>query len=130
MKGSYLILTRLDEPRNIKTESKYFRLSPGHYVYVGSAMNGLNARIKRHLSRHKSFKWHIDYLLKETSNTKPFMFPSRKRTECKLSGIIGGMSDASVKGFGSTDCKCDSHLYYFRRDPTSDLERLADNWKP
>ena len=43
MKGSYFILTRLDESRNIRTESKYFRLSPGHYVYVGSAMGGLDA---------------------------------------------------------------------------------------
>jgi sugar fermentation stimulation protein A len=129
MKGSYFILTRLDESRNIKTESKYFRLSPGHYVYVGSAMGGLNARIKRHLSRHKTMKWHIDYLLRETSNTKPFLFPSRKKLECQLSQTLGQMADASVNGFGCSDCKCDSHLYYFRRDPTSELERMEKDWK-
>ncbi len=41
------------------------RLTPGYYIYIGSAMNlgGLRSRITRHLNRNKKKKyWHIDYL--------------------------------------------------------------------
>ncbi|MGZ7049923.1 MAG: GIY-YIG nuclease family protein, partial [Methanobacterium sp.] len=39
----------------------------GFYVYVGSALNSIDARIKRHLKNDKKLFWHIDYLL-TTSN--------------------------------------------------------------
>jgi Uri superfamily endonuclease len=32
----------------------------GYYAYVGSVLNGLEARIARHLKEEKLFHWHID----------------------------------------------------------------------
>ena len=64
--GSYILLLDLDNNLEIPV-GKLGNISfqKGHYVYVGSALNGLDARIKRHLRKHKKIHWHIDYLLKE-----------------------------------------------------------------
>jgi Uri superfamily endonuclease len=35
----------------------------GTYVYTGSAMKGLGARLRRHCARKKKTHWHIDHLL-------------------------------------------------------------------
>jgi Domain of unknown function DUF123 len=35
----------------------------GTYVYTGSAMGGLEPRLKRHLRSKKKLRWHIDYRL-------------------------------------------------------------------
>ena len=40
-----------------------FQFPAGQYVYTGSAKRNLEARIRRHLSKHKKLRWHIDYLL-------------------------------------------------------------------
>jgi Uri superfamily endonuclease len=41
--------------------------SPGRYIYVGSALNGIEPRVSRHLRTNGghlgSIHWHIDYLL-------------------------------------------------------------------
>ncbi|NIT57694.1 MAG: DUF123 domain-containing protein, partial [Aliifodinibius sp.] len=41
----------------------------GYYVYVGSALTGLEQRITRHFKvskgEHSVTHWHIDYLLKD-----------------------------------------------------------------
>ncbi len=86
---------------------------PGKYVYVGSAMNGILKRVKRHKSKEKgSLHWHIDYL---TSNKDVefeeayFLFTNDKEMECEVAKRIAKYGEI-VKGFGSTDSKCNSHL--------------------
>ncbi|HSF57479.1 MAG TPA: DUF123 domain-containing protein [Candidatus Binatia bacterium] len=51
----------------------------GTYVYTGSAMKGLAARVKRHCSRKKKIHWHIDYLLtlSDVGSRKLFCIPRR-----------------------------------------------------
>ena len=39
----------------------------GEYVYTGSAMGGLRARLARHCRFEKKLHWHIDYLLPHAS---------------------------------------------------------------
>ncbi|HDO19110.1 MAG TPA: DUF123 domain-containing protein, partial [Thermoplasmatales archaeon] len=49
MKGSYAIVMRLDREQNIEVGSLgEIRFRRGYYLYVGSALNGLENRIKRH----------------------------------------------------------------------------------
>jgi len=102
-------------PHEIKVGSLEERLfKKGYYVYIGSAMNSLIPRIKRHLSHEKKIHWHIDYLLSnENSNIKEIIFNiSEKRIECELAKLISKNGEEIAK-FGCSDCECDSHLIYF-----------------
>ena len=66
LKGIYTLLIKLDKPQAI-TIGKLGSVSfpAGYYAYVGSALNGLESRIVRHLKKEKSFHWHIDYFLQK-----------------------------------------------------------------
>ncbi len=86
----------------------------GYYVYVGSALNNIDARVNRHLKDEKKLFWHVDYLL---NSPEAYVFEvilerSGEKWECDVAFLIskGGIS---VDKFGSSDCKCDSHLFYF-----------------
>ncbi len=96
--------------------------SGGFYAYVGSAMNGLEARLARHLRCEKKFHWHIDYLLKQAAIREIVLYPSETRAECFLSRAMAGEFQ-SVSGFGSSDCRCASHLYF--GDDLSKLRGVA-----
>jgi Uri superfamily endonuclease len=82
------------------------------YVYVGSAQNGLEKRVLRHLRKYKRKFWHIDYLLdgKSVKVLKVF-YQSRERSEeCRIATRIG-KHGVRINGFGSSDCRCESHLF-------------------
>ena len=91
----------------------------GFYVYVGSAQKNLSQRIERHLRKEKSLHWHIDYLLPHAKILSIQIFKASKEWECRLSRRLAGLEGAGIimKGFGASDCKCPSHLYYFPRKP-------------
>ena len=86
----------------------YFRR--GYYAYVGSAMNGLEARVNRHLRKDKKRHWHIDYLLEKATVTRVILAESERRNECAVAESLQGRFD-SVPGFGCSDCQCRSHLF-------------------
>ena len=104
------------------------RFDPGQYVYVGSALNGLEARVRRHLrtSRgdYRATHWHIDYLLREPEAEigGVYVLLSDLREECRIAREIMKLG-ASVKGFGCSDCRCESHL--FRVDSCEVLSGLG-----
>jgi Uri superfamily endonuclease len=83
---------------------------------IGS--NTLENRVKRHISdeTNKKLFWHIDYLLanKLCLITKIFLIPTIIWLECIISKEISAVSDNYIKDFGSSDCQCLSHLYYFK----------------
>jgi len=89
----------------------HFQLSPGRYVYTGSARRSLQARVRRHLSAEKTRHWHIDYLLSGQGVTIVGVHLSRME-ECKLNQTVEGKMPAP--GFGASDCRqgCGSHLKY------------------
>ena len=66
LKGSYLIIIKLEDNKKLKV-GKFGKIDfkKGYYVYVGSAMNGLEKRIQRHLQTRKKTHWHIDYFLNQ-----------------------------------------------------------------
>ena len=115
MKGCYCLVIRLDETTEIRIGKKLgkIKFNKGHYVYVGSAMNSLISRIKRHLSDDKKLHWHIDYFLKYSQITEVIYNRSNRKIECDLSKYIASKT-SGIRDFGCSDCDCESHLYYFK----------------
>ncbi|UCH57795.1 MAG: DUF123 domain-containing protein [Candidatus Bathyarchaeota archaeon] len=104
----------------------------GHYVYVGSALNGLDARIRRHLDTSKgsysAIHWHVDYLLKERAVNIEAVYIklTEERMECALAESVSEKG-IPVPGFGCSDCRCVSHLF---RVEGCDLARLELEERP
>ena len=112
MKGSYILLIRLPEALTITTGSRRaWQFPGGYYAYVGSAMGGLESRISRHLTNSKKHHWHIDYLLDKASISGVILCETEARTECTIARALNHQLD-SITGFGSSDCRCQSHLFF------------------
>jgi len=112
MKGSYLLLIKVKKDKLIsigKLGKKHF--SKGYYVYVGSALNSIEKRILRHLSKEKKMHWHIDYFLISGKVIKAFYKKNNIKEECKIAKNLEE-SLSPILDFGSSDCKCQSHLFY------------------
>jgi Uri superfamily endonuclease len=97
------------------------QLQPGFYVYVGSAHGpgGLHARLAHHLEPTGRPHWHIDYLRAHTKPQEVWFCYDGIRWECPWADCFRRMRGASVplKGFGSSDCQCGSHLFFFSSQP-------------
>jgi len=123
MKGSYILLIELLEDSEIQI-GKLGRIGfqKGFYAYVGSAMNNLEKRIERHIRKEKRLFWHIDYLLENAEVREVIYAESNKREECRLAKNLEKYFNP-VRGFGSSDCKCKSHLFF--SDNLEDLRSKA-----
>ncbi|MDZ7747533.1 MAG: GIY-YIG nuclease family protein [Halofilum sp. (in: g-proteobacteria)] len=88
-----------------------WRLPPGWYVYTGSARAGLDARLRRHLKRDKTRRWHVDWLLAR-AEARVCWVRLHAEAECAVNRATGGA--VPVPGFGASDCRagCGSHLRY------------------
>lgn len=99
----------------------------GIYVYIGSALNSLQGRIRRHYSPEKKRHWHIDYLTSSNGVKllRHAVRPTSRRIECSMSRAVEEKSITSVRNFGCSDCHCDSHLHFFStlREATGMLRR-------
>jgi Uri superfamily endonuclease len=97
-------------------------LQPGFYVYVGSALGsgGVRARLAHHLKTSQRPHWHIDYLRRHTSLAEVWYCYDRASWEHAWAQCLGTLPGASVPlaGFGSSDCQCESHLYFFQSRPS------------
>ncbi len=113
-RGIYLIVLEIPEDLRIPVGALGNRDFPGGwYVYCGSAMGSLSSRVKRHLGKRKKKHWHIDYLSSKAKSLKGFPIYMGKNRECELAAGLRGFSQGEVPGFGSSDCRCPSHLFYF-----------------
>lgn len=94
------------------------RFTKGSYVYIGSAMNGLAARIARHKRKQKRLHWHIDYLLaaKGVKITKILKHPDTIKRECQIASRYLQTAQP-VKNFGCSDCACPAHLFKLTDQP-------------
>ena len=111
-KGSYVLLIELPEEQTITIGSlKTVHFHQGYFAYVGSAMGGFKTRLDRHLTGNKRPHWHIDYLLLRASINDIILCQTHNRAECTIAGALSRQFDA-VPGFGSSDCKCHSHLFF------------------
>jgi len=110
--GSYILLIELPEEQPITVGSlKTICFPGGYYAYVGSALGGFKSRLNRHLRMDKKPRWHIDYLLQKATIDDIIICESRERTECKIARAMASQFD-SIPGFGASDCKCPSHLFF------------------
>ena len=97
-------------------------LEPGFYVYIGSAFGpgGLKARIKHHRNPTSRRHWHIDYLAPILTLNEIWHTYDQIRREHHWAEIHSQTRGAvqPLAGFGSSDCRCLSHLFYYRRKPS------------
>jgi len=113
---TYLLRIALDG--DIKTHvgslgDLYFK--KGAYLYVGSAKRGLKARIERHLVKKKKIFWHIDYLLSLRHAQIKDIWINIKKKECQTASKLYKKNCGFVNKFGSSDCRCPSHLFFIRK---------------
>ncbi len=89
----------------------------GYYIYVGSALNSIDSRIQRHLSKEKKMFWHIDYFLNSPNSavSEVILERSPEKWECNVAFEISKKGLPTDK-FGCSDCKCSSHLFYFESE--------------
>ena len=85
-------------------------------MYVGSAMNGLSARISRHVKRRKNKRWHIDYLLDIASNIVSVPIVSATNIEFNIAKLVSDSYVPYAKGFGASDSPMDTHLFLTEPD--------------
>ncbi len=126
--GSYILLINLRAARYIiigRRGKIYFRA--GWYAYVGSAMRGLGARLSHHLKENKRLHWHIDYLLQAADVEKILAFEANSRLECRIAGALVKRYPY-VSGFGCSDCKCQSHLFYAGHRIPDDIVAVYSGW--
>ena len=121
--GFYQLVIRLRREREIRVgRHGRFRFPAGFYVYTGSAKRGLESRIARHLRTRKRMRWHVDYILPygRILDVKRY---TTSESECELSRRVERLKGSRIvaAGFGSSDCRCSSHLFYFRRNPAKEL---------
>ncbi len=138
-KGSYVLLIFLDDDASIVTgKLGTFTFPCGYYLYAGSALGGLRGRINRHLTKDTKPHWHIDYLLMYSRVVEVWVVLAEESLECLLAQTALSLPGATVSatGFGSSDCRCRTHLIHFLEKPeletfqtdvgpTITLERLS-----
>jgi Uri superfamily endonuclease len=117
LNGIYSLEISLSKGANIRVGALgnvYFR--EGSYMYVGSAQRNLEKRVQRHLRKEKKLFWHIDYFLssEHAKIEKVFFRQADKLAECEIAQELGRRGEP-VPWFGCSDCRCQSHLFWFPR---------------
>jgi len=132
--GTYILILEAKEDKEIKVgKLGYFKIQKGYYAYVGSAFGsgGVHSRVRRHNKKYKKLYWHIDYLRKVTELIEIWYIYGRERYEHKWAQLLKSLESSSIPfaGFGSSDCDCESHLFYFREVPDFNdfYKRLNNN---
>ena len=127
--GTYaLVMRAMESLRPIVGSLGACELTPGMYVYVGSAHGpgGLRARVMRHLRADKPLHWHIDHLTACVAPSEVIWDTGEQRLECgwvrRLLTLPG--AHTPIPGFGAGDCtaRCPAHLVKLPETP--DLARV------
>ncbi len=114
--GTYVLVLRSDERKRIQI-GKWgpLQINPGFYLYVGSAVGpgGVQARVSRHCRQEKARRWHIDFLREHTEVNSVWYAHGPGHLEHEWAKALeGAKGTVSVKGFGCSDCRCKSHLFF------------------
>ena len=126
--GTYALLLRSNAEQDLQVGSLgNQKLLPGFFVYVGSAFGpgGLKARIGHHRHTFSRPHWHIDYLNEYLSPAEVWYTYDATHREDHWSQVLAVARGASIPlpGFGSSDCRCISPLYFFPARPSSNYFR-------
>ena len=131
-RGAYWLILRLDRPKTVETGALGALTFPaGCWVYVGSAMRGLRARMARHLRRGKARHWHADYLRDAADGAEVLALRSAERRECEIARALGEVLTPGPKGFGCGDCACETHLFFSREHPLDrpEVHRILERFR-
>jgi Uri superfamily endonuclease len=121
--GTYALLLLSTTDRVVPIGQRgQLHVQPGCYVYVGSALGpgGVRARLWHHCRSAARPHWHIDYLRGTVRLIKIWYTYDARRREHQWAEVLGGLRGASVpmKGFGASERRCVSHLYFFTTPPS------------
>ena len=130
--GTYLLLLECDKQVELSIgKLGNMTTEPGYYLYVGSAFGpgGIQARINHHKHIAVHPHWHIDYLRAAAEFMDAWcVYDTRCEHEWAYSLMQSEAAAMPLIGFGSSDCDCATHLFYFRNRPLQiALERLLKN---
>ena len=128
--GAYVLLIELGRDRVIRVGALgEIRFPKGKYVYVGSAMSGIEPRVARHVRREKKEHWHVDRLTTKGKVVGAWLVPSGRDIECALNHFVASLTGTRViaPGFGSSDCSCASHLHLVDEDS---IAAIRDRFGP
>jgi sugar fermentation stimulation protein A len=117
-RGSYMVVLRLRKSSTVavgQLGTRHFK--KGFYIYVGSAKRSLQSRIARHRRAQKTKHWHIDYLREEADFITALPVLTSADLECGMAAELQSISDWTIRGFGSSDCPCETHLFGMREHP-------------
>ncbi len=102
-------------------------LEPGFYIYIGSAFGpgGLKARIKHHINNSSRPHWHIDYLSPVVNISEIWLTNDLVHREHQWAKIYSQTRQVflPLMGFGSSDCRCPSHLFFNKSKPSGNYFR-------
>lgn len=82
-------------------------------------VNVIGDREEKFMKTGKKLHWHIDYLLEHINVINAITFGLDEFSECALNMRISRIEGANppARGFGSSDCKCYAHLWWFKDIP-------------
>ncbi|MCG8401132.1 MAG: GIY-YIG nuclease family protein [Firmicutes bacterium] len=120
--GTYVLILQAKKSVSLQIgKLGLMTVQPGNYVYIGSAFGpgGVRGRLNHHLTGGTKPHWHIDYLRQAADVIQVWYVYCSTRYEHKWAEIFGSYPGASVPmpGFGSSDCKCSTHLFFFEQIP-------------
>lgn len=121
--GSYVLWLQLHADRRIQVGALgSMGFAAGHYAYLGSALGpgGVAARLGRHLQVNKKPRWHVDYLRRFSHIPVVWVCYDDARREHDWASALARLpgADLPVRRFGSSDCRCPSHLVWFPQRPS------------
>jgi sugar fermentation stimulation protein A len=123
---NYILWITLDKDIQTKIGSLgRINFKKGFYLYVGSAKKNFKARIERHLLKKKRIFWYIDYLLSSNHTKIKQIWATNKDRECQIAHFLYKKGYSFINGFGSSDCKCCSHLFFINKG----IGRVQDLFK-
>jgi Uri superfamily endonuclease len=129
--GTYALVLGLSEPAELQIgRLGRIRFDAPYYLYFGSAFGpgGLQARIKHHLKPVRRAHWHIDFLRQAVEVLDVWYTSDNTRLECSWANTALANRDTSrVQGFGSSDCRCQSHLLAAKSRPNLSVFRRRFN---
>jgi Uri superfamily endonuclease len=118
--GTYVLVMMMEQNAILRIGGRgLMHFEAGCYLYVGSALNGLENRLNRHLRREKRVRWHIDYLLRRATISQIWYSVGRARLECVWARRLAETSGVQPfpQPFGASDCACRTHLFYANAHP-------------
>ena len=87
--GIYVVIAELPRAMDIQIgRRRKDHFESGFYAYVGSALNGLERRLSRHLGNRKKLHWHIDYLLNVATVREVVCAQTSQKLECLIARAL------------------------------------------